>query len=368
MATIDVKDAAGATVAIEKPLVPGRTAAATSRPVALSNEDKTALDALATQTTAAAILAKIIATPATEAKQDNAITQETAINTVLGVKGDAKSAATDTTAISAVSIWKQISASVQLMVFGAGPAAAAQRTTLASDDPAVATLGAAADAAVTAGATGSISAKLRSISRDIVANIVLAAGSAIIGKVGIDQTTPGTTNAVALISGQAGVAGGAGAVAATVQRVTLASDDPGVVALQAAIPAGSNLIGRAVADANAATGGIATTARLASAAASTNATNVKGSAGRVYSAQGYNAAAYPVYLVLYDSAANPPVPGSTTIRKKIPIPAGAAFALDWPVGMSFSAGIGYAFTKLAADADTTVLVAADVLQFNLDYV
>lgn len=45
------------------------------------------------------------------------------------------------------------------------------------------------DAAVTAGAAGTISAKLRSISRDIVANIVLAAGSAIIGKVSIDQAT-----------------------------------------------------------------------------------------------------------------------------------------------------------------------------------
>lgn len=116
------------------------------------------------------------------------------------------------------------------------------------------------------------------------------------------------------------------------------------------------------------TGGISTTARLAAAAASTNATNVKTSAGRIYSAQGYNAAAYTVYLVLYDSASNPPVPGTTTIRKKIPIPATTAFALDWPVGLSFATGIGYAFTKLPADADTTVLVASDILQFNLDYV
>lgn len=41
--------------------------------------------------------------------------------------------------------------------------------------------GTTADAAVTAGATGSISAKLRSISRDLVANIVLAAGTNLIG-------------------------------------------------------------------------------------------------------------------------------------------------------------------------------------------
>lgn len=128
-----------------------------------------------------------------------------------------------------------------------------------------------------------------------------------------------------------------------------------------------NLITR-FADATSTAGGISTTARLASAAASTNATNVKTSAGRIYSMQGYNAAAYPIYIVLYDSATNPPVPGTTTIRKKIPVPAGSAFALDWPVGLSFTNGIGYAFTKLTADADTTALAASDLLAFNIDYV
>jgi hypothetical protein len=136
----------------------------------------------------------------------------------------------------------------------------------------------------------------------------------------------------------------------------------------AATPTGTNLIGRAVADASAATGGIASTARMASAAASTNATNVKTSAGRVYQASGKNNAAYDVFVVLYDSAANPPVPGTTTIRKKMVCPAGQAFVYDWPVGMTCATGIGYAFTKLVADADTTVLVAADITAFNLDYV
>lgn len=46
MTTINVKDAAGTTVAIEKPLIPGRAAAVASRPVVLSTEDKAALDAL----------------------------------------------------------------------------------------------------------------------------------------------------------------------------------------------------------------------------------------------------------------------------------------------------------------------------------
>lgn len=47
--------------------------------------------------------------------------------------------------------------------------------------------GAVADAAVAAGATGSISAKLRAISRDLVSNIVLAAGSNVIGHVVVDS-------------------------------------------------------------------------------------------------------------------------------------------------------------------------------------
>ncbi len=63
--------------------------------------------------------------------------------------------------------------------------------------------GATADAAVTAGATGSISAKLRSISRDLIANIVLAAGSNIIGRVGHDSTGLGDGNQEVAAAGTA---------------------------------------------------------------------------------------------------------------------------------------------------------------------
>lgn len=71
----------------------------------------------------------------------------------------------------------------------------------------------------------------------LLTGIVLAAGSNIIGKVGIDQTTPGTTNAVAPISGQAGVAGGAGATGATTQRVVLATDTAIIGATNETAPA-----------------------------------------------------------------------------------------------------------------------------------
>jgi len=84
-------------------------------------------------------------------------------NVTLGAKADPKSTATDTTPISAMSVWKQISASVQLFVFGAGTAAAAQRTTLASDDPAVTTLGATTGTKVITDATGTIQQYLRGL-------------------------------------------------------------------------------------------------------------------------------------------------------------------------------------------------------------
>lgn len=110
-------------------------------------------------------------------------------------------------------------------------------------DGAQVTQGAIADAAVTAGATGTISAKLRSISRDIVANIVLAAGSAIIGKVGIDQTTPGTTNAASISHiGSTAVATGSGVMTAGVMRTALATDSPGIIATGTAGSASSTVL------------------------------------------------------------------------------------------------------------------------------
>lgn len=56
--------------------------------------------------------------------------------------------------------------------------------------------------------------------------VVLGAGTALAGKFGIDQTTPGTTNAVSLSHiGSTAVASGNGVVGAGVQRVVIASDN-----------------------------------------------------------------------------------------------------------------------------------------------
>lgn len=89
MATIDVKDAAGATVAIEKPLVPGRANAATSRPVAISNEDFAELQGInakdfATQATLAAVSGKLPAAITAAGNLKVALLESTAAQAVTG--------------------------------------------------------------------------------------------------------------------------------------------------------------------------------------------------------------------------------------------------------------------------------------------
>lgn len=124
--------------------------------------------------------------------------------TALGAKTDAKSTATDTTSVSIVSVLKQISASCQAFVFGAGTAAAAERVTLASDDPAVAALGATTGAAVITDANGTVQQYLRGLVKQWIAGtLVIGAGTNLIGKiktkfiaaVGSTLTRPANTTA-----------------------------------------------------------------------------------------------------------------------------------------------------------------------------
>jgi hypothetical protein len=107
------------------------------------------------------------------------------------------------------------------------------------------------------------------------------------------------------------------------------------------------------------------TARLLSAAATTNATSVKASNGIVKRVTGYNAKASAVYLKLYDKATAPTV-GTDTPRKTLYLPASTAFVLD--MDDYYGSGIAFAITGAAADADTTALVAGDVLGLNIDYI
>jgi hypothetical protein len=101
------------------------------------------------------------------------------------------------------------------------------------------------------------------------------------------------------------------------------------------------------------------TASRVVAAASTNGTSVKASAGEIASIDLFNVAAYAVYFKLYNKVSTPTV-GSDTPVWTIPIPAGGGFSRDFIRGEYFSIGIAYAITKLQADSDTTALAAGDV--------
>jgi hypothetical protein len=82
--------------------------------------------------------------------------------------------------------------------------------------------------------------------------VTLATGSNLAGKVGIDQTTVGTTNGVSLAQiGATTVTTGNGTASAGAQRVTIASDNtafPVNATIAAAIPAGTNVIGHVITD------------------------------------------------------------------------------------------------------------------------
>lgn len=108
--------------------------------------------------------------------------------------------------------------------------------------------------------------------------------------------------------------------------------------------------------------------RIASAAASVNATSAKGSAGNVFKAFGNNAKASVIYLKIYNKATAPTV-GTDTPVLTVPIAASARFDIDigGANGFYLGTGIAYGFTTDAADNGTTALLAADILGFTLTY-
>ena len=113
------------------------------------------------------------------------------------------------------------------------------------------------------------------------------------------------------------------------------------------------------------------TARLLSAAASTNATSVKASAGNVHKIVGTQVNAAARYLKLYNKASAPTVGSDTPIWTFYLPPTavgGGIFDLDFGDSpLYFSTGIAYALTTAAADADTGALTAGDVIAMNIAY-
>lgn len=100
-------------------------------------------------------------------------------------------------------------------------------------------------------------------------------------------------------------------------------------------------------------------------AATTNATNIKTSAGNVYGWSIYNAAATARYVKLFNKATTP-TPGTDTPYRTIGIPALSAVDFSTPVGIIFSTGIGFATTTGITDSDATAVSLSD-LAIDIDW-
>ncbi|RWK79641.1 MAG: hypothetical protein EOR51_12080 [Mesorhizobium sp.] len=107
------------------------------------------------------------------------------------------------------------------------------------------------------------------------------------------------------------------------------------------------------------------TSRIPSAAASTNGTSAKASAGDLHCISGYNAAATVRYLKFY-AKATAPVVGTDTPVITLALQPTSAFNINMN-GHYIATGIAYALTTGAADADTGALTAADVVGLTITY-
>ena len=132
----------------------------------------------------------------------------------------------------------------------------------------------------------------------------------------------------------------------------------------ATIAPGANLVGDVGNQARATTGGIVAPFRLLSSAATTNATLIKASAGRLFLINGRNNVASIRYLKFYNKASAPTV-GTDVPVLTIALDASSRFEIDLnPYGQFFTTGIAFAITGALADNDTTAIAAADILALN----
>lgn len=91
-------------------------------------------------------------------------------------------------------------------------------------------------------------------------------------------------------------------------------------------------------------------------AASTNATNIKASAGNLYHIHAINTTATLYYLRLYNLSSAPTCSSATGFIMTIPIPAstaGAGVVIDSALGFTFGTGIGFCFTGGGTSTDNT---------------
>lgn len=142
------------------------------------------------------------------------------------------------------------------------------------------------------------------------------------------------------------------------QSVTIASDQPSLPVTPAALVAGTAAIGDVGTQYRSNATGAALIKHVV-AAASTNAQNVKASAGRLVGWSLSNTTAAWVYLKLHNTAGTPTA--GAAVVGAIGIPPNGKSELQLDGGISFTTGIGLSIVTGAADADATAVTANAVV-------
>lgn len=197
---------------------------------------------------------------------------------------------------------------------------------------------------------------------------VLGAGTAIIGKVGIDQTTPGTTNGVQV---NAALPAGANVIGHVIVDTTSTTAVTQATAanLNATVQPGNtaNTTPWLMQTVGQATGGISVFSKQV--ANNTTSFAVDASAGTLYGIYGQANSATIAYIKLYNAAQGSVTCGSGTPVDRVMIPAstsGAGFILPIGVGVAYSTAITACVTTGFADNDTTA-PAANAYQISFYY-
>lgn len=159
--------------------------------------------------------------------------------------------------------------------------------------------------------------------------------------------TSGTVDTVTSLTQMNGaaIAMNTGVRSAGTQRVTIATDDTVQVAQVPATSGGASIF------------------HLIS-AATTNATNVKASAGQLYGWSISNTNAATLYVKLHNTAGTPTAGASVVYV--IAIPGGGVSNIDLATGLAFGTGIGISTVTGVTDA-SAVAVAVNDLNINLHY-
>lgn len=217
-------------------------------------------------------------------------------------------------------------------------------------------------------------------------NANLLAGTQIIGKVGIDQTTPGTTDSVTVATGQgAGAtigttsdAASSGAatmnahlrfIAATGIPVTSVPSDPFGANADAASATGSisaklrQIAANGVAPIAATAGGCTPYSYLAAASANQDSQNITTAASQLYALVVESTTATPRFVKVYDKATGPTSADTPKFRTIVPTNStnGAGYVVNIPVGAVFANGIAFRITANIADNDANAVTANDVI-------